>query len=160
MTYGDSGIAKTVVRVPLINPIINELNVFTVNGVPELAQSVCDYLKRPLGQDEVFYLMIRQPPRSTLVPHTSLLRSTNFLESTLEGADFTGSNLSYANLKGASLADVNLVNANLLNANLNHSKLMDVDLSGANLTGVRLANLLTNNIILKELYMREFTVPQ
>ena len=37
-----------------MNPIIDELKVFTGNGHPELAQSVCDYLKIPLGQAEVF----------------------------------------------------------------------------------------------------------
>ena len=37
-----------------MNTIIDELKVFTGNGHPELAQSVCDYLKIPLGQAEVF----------------------------------------------------------------------------------------------------------
>ena len=37
-----------------MNPIIDELKVFTGNGHPELAQSVCNYLNIPLGQAEVF----------------------------------------------------------------------------------------------------------
>lgn len=37
-----------------MNPILDELKVFTGNGHPVLAQSVCDYLKIPLGQSEVF----------------------------------------------------------------------------------------------------------
>jgi len=37
-----------------MNPVIDELNIFTGNGHPALAQSVCDYLEMPLGQAEVF----------------------------------------------------------------------------------------------------------
>ena len=37
-----------------MNPILDELKVFTGNSHPELAQSVCDYLKIPMGQAEVF----------------------------------------------------------------------------------------------------------
>lgn len=37
-----------------MNPILDELKVFTGNGHPELAQSVCEYLDIPLGQAEVF----------------------------------------------------------------------------------------------------------
>lgn len=37
-----------------MNPILDELKVFTGNGHPGLAQSVCDYLKIPLGKAEVF----------------------------------------------------------------------------------------------------------
>ncbi len=37
-----------------MNPVLDELKIFTGNGHPELAQSVCDYLEIPLGQAEVF----------------------------------------------------------------------------------------------------------
>ncbi len=37
-----------------MNPILDELKVFTGNGHPKLAQSVCEYLDIPLGQAEVF----------------------------------------------------------------------------------------------------------
>ncbi len=37
-----------------MNPILDELKVFTGNGHPELAESVCNYLEIPLGQAEVF----------------------------------------------------------------------------------------------------------
>ena len=37
-----------------MNPILDELKVFTGNGHPELTQSVCNYLDIPLGQAEVF----------------------------------------------------------------------------------------------------------
>jgi len=37
-----------------MNPILDELKVFTGNGHPALAQSVCEYLKIPLGKAEVF----------------------------------------------------------------------------------------------------------
>ncbi|MDA0263326.1 MAG: ribose-phosphate pyrophosphokinase [Chloroflexi bacterium] len=37
-----------------MNPILDELKIFTGNGHPNLAQSVCDYLEIPLGQAEVF----------------------------------------------------------------------------------------------------------
>ena len=37
-----------------MHPILDELKVFTGNGHPELAQSVCEYLDIPLGQAEVF----------------------------------------------------------------------------------------------------------
>ena len=37
-----------------MNPILDELKVFTGNGHPALAQSVCDYLKIPMGKAEVF----------------------------------------------------------------------------------------------------------
>ena len=37
-----------------MNPILDELKVFTGNGHPELAQSVCESLDIPLGQAEVF----------------------------------------------------------------------------------------------------------
>ena len=37
-----------------MNPILDELKIFTGNGHPALAQSVCDYLETPLGQAEVF----------------------------------------------------------------------------------------------------------
>ena len=37
-----------------MNPILDELKVFTGNGHPELANSVCEYLDIPLGQAEVF----------------------------------------------------------------------------------------------------------
>ena len=37
-----------------MNPILDELKVFTGNGHPQLTQSVCDYLDIPLGQSEVF----------------------------------------------------------------------------------------------------------
>ena len=37
-----------------MNPILDDLKVFTGNGHPELAQSVCNYLDIPLGQAEVF----------------------------------------------------------------------------------------------------------
>ena len=37
-----------------MNPILDELKVFTGNGHPELAQAVCGYLDIPLGQAEVF----------------------------------------------------------------------------------------------------------
>ncbi|HIN24355.1 MAG TPA: ribose-phosphate pyrophosphokinase [Dehalococcoidia bacterium] len=37
-----------------MNPILDELKVFTGNGHPELAKSVCKYLDIPLGQAEVF----------------------------------------------------------------------------------------------------------
>ncbi|MCH8987878.1 MAG: ribose-phosphate pyrophosphokinase [Chloroflexi bacterium] len=37
-----------------MNPILDELKVFTGNGHPVLAQSVCDYLEIPMGQAEVF----------------------------------------------------------------------------------------------------------
>ena len=37
-----------------MNPILDELKVFTGNGHPQLARSVCEYLDIPLGQAEVF----------------------------------------------------------------------------------------------------------
>ena len=37
-----------------MTPILDELKVFTGNGHPTLSQAVCDYLKIPLGQAEVF----------------------------------------------------------------------------------------------------------
>ena len=37
-----------------MTPILDELKVFTGNGHPELAKSVCEYLDIPLGQAEVF----------------------------------------------------------------------------------------------------------
>jgi ribose-phosphate pyrophosphokinase len=37
-----------------MNPVLDELKIFTGNGHPELAKSVCDYLEIPLGQAEVF----------------------------------------------------------------------------------------------------------
>ena len=37
-----------------MNPILDELKVFTGNGHPELAKSVCEYLEIPLGEAEVF----------------------------------------------------------------------------------------------------------
>jgi len=37
-----------------MNPILDELKVFTGNGHPELANSVCEYLDISLGQAEVF----------------------------------------------------------------------------------------------------------
>ena len=37
-----------------MNPILDELKVFTGNGHPELARAVCEYLDIPLGQAEVF----------------------------------------------------------------------------------------------------------
>ncbi|MCH9017292.1 MAG: ribose-phosphate diphosphokinase, partial [Chloroflexi bacterium] len=37
-----------------MNPILDELKVFTGNGHPQLARSVCEYLGIPLGQAEVF----------------------------------------------------------------------------------------------------------
>ncbi|MCI0844103.1 MAG: ribose-phosphate pyrophosphokinase [Chloroflexi bacterium] len=37
-----------------MNPILDELKVFTGNGHPELAKSVCEYLDIPVGQAEVF----------------------------------------------------------------------------------------------------------
>ena len=37
-----------------MNPSLDELKVFTGNGHPELAKSVCEYLDIPLGQAEVF----------------------------------------------------------------------------------------------------------
>ncbi len=37
-----------------MNPILDELKVFTGNGHPELSKSVCEYLDIPLGQAEVF----------------------------------------------------------------------------------------------------------
>ena len=37
-----------------MNPVLDELKIFTGNGHPELAQSVCDYLEIPMGQAEVF----------------------------------------------------------------------------------------------------------
>lgn len=37
-----------------MNPILDELKIFTGNGHPELAQSVCDYLEIPLGQADIF----------------------------------------------------------------------------------------------------------
>ena len=37
-----------------MNPILDELKVFTGNGHPELTQAVCNYLDIPLGQSEVF----------------------------------------------------------------------------------------------------------
>ena len=38
----------------MMNPVLDELKVFTGNSHPELAKSVCDYLDIPLGQAEVF----------------------------------------------------------------------------------------------------------
>jgi len=37
-----------------MNPVLDELKIFTGNGHPELANAVCDYLEIPLGQAEVF----------------------------------------------------------------------------------------------------------
>ena len=37
-----------------MNPVLDELKIFTGNGHPALAKSVCDYLEMPLGQAEVF----------------------------------------------------------------------------------------------------------
>ena len=37
-----------------MNPVLDELKVFTGNGHPELAKSVCKYLDIPLGEAEVF----------------------------------------------------------------------------------------------------------
>ena len=37
-----------------MNPVLDELKIFTGNGHPALAKSVCDYLEIPLGQAEVF----------------------------------------------------------------------------------------------------------
>ena len=37
-----------------MNPILDDLKVFTGNGHPELSKSVCEYLDIPLGQAEVF----------------------------------------------------------------------------------------------------------
>ena len=38
----------------MMNPVLDELKVFTGNSHPDLAKSVCDYLDIPLGQAEVF----------------------------------------------------------------------------------------------------------
>ena len=38
----------------MMNPVLDELKVFTGNSHPDLAQSVCDYLEIPLGESEVF----------------------------------------------------------------------------------------------------------
>ncbi len=37
-----------------MNPVLDELKIFTGNGHPALANSVCEYLEIPLGQAEVF----------------------------------------------------------------------------------------------------------
>ncbi len=37
-----------------MNPVLDELKIFTGNGHPTLANSVCEYLEIPLGQAEVF----------------------------------------------------------------------------------------------------------
>jgi len=37
-----------------MNPVLDELKIFSGNGHPALAKSVCDYLEIPLGQAEVF----------------------------------------------------------------------------------------------------------
>ena len=37
-----------------MNPVLDELKIFSGNGHPALANSVCDYLEIPLGQAEVF----------------------------------------------------------------------------------------------------------
>ena len=37
-----------------MNPILDELKVFTGNGHPQLARSVCEYLGIPMGQADVF----------------------------------------------------------------------------------------------------------
>ena len=37
-----------------MNPVLDELKVFTGNAHPELAKSVCRYLDIPLGKAEVF----------------------------------------------------------------------------------------------------------
>ncbi len=37
-----------------MNPVLDELKIFTGNGHPALAKSVCDYLEIPLGEAEVF----------------------------------------------------------------------------------------------------------
>jgi ribose-phosphate pyrophosphokinase len=37
-----------------MNPVLDELKIFTGNSHPALAKSVCDYLEIPLGQAEVF----------------------------------------------------------------------------------------------------------
>ena len=37
-----------------MNPVLDELKVFSGNGHPALAESVCQYLDIPLGQAEVF----------------------------------------------------------------------------------------------------------
>ena len=38
----------------MMNPVLDELKVFTGNGHPDLAKSVCEYLEIPLGEAEVF----------------------------------------------------------------------------------------------------------
>ena len=38
----------------MMNPVLDELKIFTGNGHPELAKAVCDYLEIPLGEAEVF----------------------------------------------------------------------------------------------------------
>ena len=37
-----------------MNPVLDELKIFTGNAHPELAKSVCEYLEIPLGEAEVF----------------------------------------------------------------------------------------------------------
>ncbi|PKB63676.1 MAG: ribose-phosphate pyrophosphokinase [SAR202 cluster bacterium Io17-Chloro-G2] len=37
-----------------MNPVLDELKIFTGNGHPDLARSVCEYLEIPLGEAEVF----------------------------------------------------------------------------------------------------------
>jgi ribose-phosphate pyrophosphokinase len=38
----------------MMNPVLDELKIFTGNAHPELAKSVCEYLEIPLGEAEVF----------------------------------------------------------------------------------------------------------
>ena len=39
-----------------MDPVLDELRVFSGNAHPQLARNVCDYLKIPLGQAEMFKL--------------------------------------------------------------------------------------------------------
>jgi len=73
-----------------MNPILDELKVFTGNGHPELAQSVCEYLDIPLGQAEVFkfandntFVQIRENIRQRdvyIIQHTCYPVNDNLME--------------------------------------------------------------------------------
>lgn len=62
------------------------------------------------------------------------LRSMNFANADLSGANFTGRDLRQANLSGANLTDADLSDTRLQGVNLENAILDDTDLSNADLT--------------------------
>src|SRR5262249_48130807 len=86
------------------------------------------------------------------------LSSTNFIQSSLQGANLEGSDMTNATLIACDLSYANFKNTKLDGGNLTGSNLDHLDLSGASMKGTRVSESMTHLVVLSDKQRKEITI--